>query len=150
MTRAFMHVVLGAAALLLACARPADAACTVSTTSVAFGTYDVFAATATDSTGVVSVRCDTRTTLSVQVGKGAAPTFLPRTLKQATTSLNYNLYQDSARTVVWGDGTGGTSAFSVTVNANVTRNQTLFARVPANQDVPAGAYTDTVVVTIVF
>ena len=52
--------------------------------------------------------------------------------------LNYNLYLNSARTTVWGDGTGGTSVLTVTLNANVTRNQTVFSRVPARQDVTSG------------
>lgn len=136
--------------MMLLVGRRAEAACTVSTTSVAFGTYDVFAPSATDSTGVVSVFCNVRTTVSVRLGTGSAAGFAPRTLKQGSVALSYNLFQDNARSVVWGDGTGGSSAFSVTVNANTTRNQTIFGRIPARQDVPSGPFSDTVVVTIVF
>ena len=86
---------------------PVEAACTVSTTSVNVGAYDVFAAVASDSTGIVTFRCDARTTVTVQLARGSAATFAPRTLRQGADVLNYNLYLNSARTTVWGDGTGG-------------------------------------------
>jgi spore coat protein U-like protein len=129
---------------------PVEAACTVSTTSIAFGTYDVLAASATDSTGVVTMRCTTKTTVTVQLDRGAATTFSPRTMKQASAVLTYNLYKETARTTIWGDGSGGSSAVTLTLNPNSTSNQTVFGRVPARQDVAAGAYADTIIVTIVF
>lgn len=140
---------MGALACLLS-AGEAEAACTVSTTGVAFGTYDVFATSADDANGSIRVRCDTASTVTVQIGRGSAPTFAPRAMRQGPLVLNYNLYRNSARTTVWGDGTAGTSTLVLSVNANQTRTQTVFGRVPALQDVPAGGYTDTVVVTIIF
>ena len=52
---------------------------------------------------------------------------------------------DPARTVVWGDGTDGSSLFAAP-EGNV--QALVYARIPAGQDVAAGAYTDTLVVTI--
>jgi spore coat protein U-like protein len=148
--RAVGRVVVAVVLLLGLWSSAAEAACTVSTTSVSFGTYDVFTATADDSTGTVSVRCDAATSVTIQIGRGSSPTFAPRTMTQGASALGYNLFRNNARTIIWGDGTSGTSTLVVSVNANQTRTQTIFGRVPARQDVPAGGYADTVVVTIVF
>lgn len=150
MSRYAIRALLLTVGMIAASGSRADAACTVSTTGVSFGSYDVFTGTANDSTGFVTFRCDARTTVTVRLDRGSSPTFAPRTLRQGATVLTYNLYRNTARTTIWGDGTAGTSELVVTVNANQTRTQTVFGRVPARQDVPAGAYADTVVVTIVF
>ena len=65
--------------------------------------------------------------------------------------LAYNLYLDAARTVVWGDGSGGTSVYA---NARPPNNQwvtvTVYARVGSGQDVTVGSYTDSIVATILY
>jgi spore coat protein U-like protein len=130
----------------------AQASCTISATSVSFGSYNVFNGTALDSTGTVTFRCNNQSfNISVALTRGASSTYSPRTMLKGAEALNYNLYRNAARTTVWGDGTSGTSQYT---NANPPNNSnvnlTVYGRIPAGQDVSAGGYSDTVTAVINF
>ena len=138
--------------LLLGAAVPARAACTISTTTLAFGSYNVFATTPLDSTGTVTYRC-TPIGLLIQISldRGGAPTFNPRRMLRGAEPLNYNLYRDAARTTIWGDGTGGTQIYSVIVTPPARPvDVPIYGRIPVGQDVTAGPYTNTITATINF
>ena len=130
----------------------AMAACTISTTPVNFGAYDVFSSVATDSTGTVTYNCGRGDrNITIALDRGGAPTFNPRRMLKVAEALNYNLYRDAARTTIWGDGTGGTQSYfdsNPPNNTNVT--VTIYGRVPAGQDVSVGLYTNSVAATINF
>ena len=64
--------------------------------------------------------------------------------------LNYNLYLDAARTSTWGDATAATSWFMESNATGKPVTLTVFGRIPPGQDVAAGIYTDTIIVTIQF
>ena len=152
--RAKRYLAAGGLALagVLAMALPASAAlCFLSTTGVSFGTYSVFTTTPLDSTGSVSIFCIGDASVTVALDRGGAPTFTPRRMLQGTEALNYNLYLDAARTKIWGDGTGGSQLY---VNSGVqslrTVTVTIFGRVPAQQDVSAGSYSNSITATINF
>jgi spore coat protein U-like protein len=109
---------------------------------------DSFSATPEDATGTIQIDCNPRENIQVTLSKGSSSTYTTRTLKNGTNALNYNLYRDSARTQIWGDGTGGSSIQS---NNNVrTRTYTTYGRAPAAQDASVGAYSDTIIVTVIF
>ena len=56
----------------------AEAACTLNTTSVAFGAYDVFNASPVDSTGTVTLRCAMMdVNITIKLSKGGASTDTP-------------------------------------------------------------------------
>jgi spore coat protein U domain-containing protein, fimbrial subunit CupE1/2/3/6 len=139
-------------ALLLAFAVRAEGACTVSATGVSFGTYNVFAASDNTSTGTVTYQCGNKDkNVEITISQGSSTTFLPRTLKKGTESLSYNLYLDAAFTSIWGDGGSGTGTYTIGNPPNNTDvNLTVYGRIPAQQDVSAGGYTDTVIATINF
>ena len=131
--------------------RVAEASCSTFTiTGVSFGTYNVFTAGATDSTGDIKYKCTAGQPISITLSKGAAPTFTPRTLLKGSETLDYNLFMDASRSVIWGDGTSPTSFYSDSNPPNGNVQVTIFARIPAGQDVTAGSYTDTVLATINF
>ncbi len=141
--------------VLAALAWPADAAaqCSVSATGVAFGSYDVFAATPRDSTGTVGYQCLLPLSVQITLSTGASATFTPRKMVKGAERLNYNFYRDAGRSLIWGDGAGGTSFYSGTVGAlqlGTTINVTVYGRIPPQQDVSAGTYTDTITATINF
>ncbi|HWP56552.1 MAG TPA: spore coat U domain-containing protein [Candidatus Acidoferrales bacterium] len=127
------------------------AACTISTQAINFGSYDVLSLTPRDSTGRVTYRCDRRDPITISLDRGGAATFNARRMLKGAEALNYNLFLDAARTLIWGDGSGGTTVHS---NPAPPRNQnvtvTVFGRIPAGQDVSAGTYTNTVTATIDF
>ncbi|MDO8684810.1 MAG: spore coat U domain-containing protein [Armatimonadota bacterium] len=138
-------------AVALAWPRTAMAVCTISTTPVSFGNYNVFSVTPLDTTGTVTYRCGTERNIRISLNRGGAATFNPRRMLKGSEALNYNLYRDAARTTIWGDGTGGTQVYfdaNPPNNQNVTVN--IFGRIPAGQDVTAGSYTNTITATIDF
>ncbi len=141
------------AAGALSAAATAEAACTISTTAVNFGSYNVFSASADNATGQVTYRCTAPRPplVTIQLDKGGAPTFNPRQMRMGSEILNYNLYLDSTRSTIWGDGTGGSQTYT---RANPPLNQNInvnvFGQIPAGQDVSAGSYGATVTATIFF
>jgi spore coat protein U-like protein len=138
--------------LLLSAVLPAHAACTISTTPLVFGAYNVFAVTPLDSTGSVTFRCGNQDKdVVITLDRGGAPTFNPRWMLNGSEQLTYNLYLDAARTAIWGDGTGGSQTFS-TFNPQNNRDVVvpIYGRIPAGQDVRAGTYTNSITATIQF
>lgn len=130
--------------------------CTISTAAVAFGNYDPIVANASsalDGTGTVTITCTLSDVVQVTLGQGAnadtgstdaAPA---RRMAKDTDHLSYSLFSDSGRTAIWGNdatvdvertGTGAADALTV------------YGRVSAGQNQPAGAYSDTVVATVTF
>ena len=78
-----------AAMLFLLIGIPAHAACTVTTTGVSFGAYDVFTAVPRDTTGTVTVSCTNNQRVPIVVSIGASPTsggFNPRQMLHARLS----------------------------------------------------------------
>lgn len=136
---------------ILLYATPSEAACTITTTPIAFGPYDVFAPAPTDSTGTVSFQCFINLNVTVSLSRGANPTFTPRTLRKKSERLDYDLFIDAARTTIWGDGTRGTQVYSNVSPPILTWvNLTIYGRIPPGQDVSAGNYTDTITAIVNF
>ena len=129
-----------------------EAACTISSTGVSFGTYDVFAPAPTDSTGSVVYDCDPADkNIRITLSTGSSGTFLPRELTNGLDQLAYNLFDDAALTSIWGDGTGGSNFYSIkNPHPQKPVALTIYGRLPPLQDVAAGAYTDSVVVMVDF
>jgi spore coat protein U-like protein len=135
--------------------------CTVSATSVAFGTYVPLQPGALIGTGTMTAICTVnshRNTLTVDLSAGESGSFTTRTLTTTAgtpTPLNYNLYLDAADTLIWGDGTGGSQANTVTItrhgnNNTITTNLTVYGAVAPAQDPAPGIYTDGITVSVNF
>ena len=126
--------------------------CTISATSVSFGTYDVFSTTDLTSTGSVTFNCHPKGPgIRVWLSKGLnAPTNAPRKMASGGNLLNYDLCQDANCSTRWGDSTYPTEYGPVDAPNNKDVTLTVYGRIPAGQDVPAGTYTDRVTVTIDF
>ncbi|MEK6806407.1 MAG: spore coat U domain-containing protein [Pseudomonadota bacterium] len=135
--------------------------CSASNASLSLGQYPSYSATPVDSSGVFTVTC-TRTggppdtDITVGLGPSANSGSIPnRQLRSASGAdvLNYNLYADASRLRVWGD-TEGVNTVTETIRlANKTSgslNFNIYARIDALQDVRAGLYSDSIVVTVSF
>jgi spore coat protein U-like protein len=156
--------------LALAClARHADAAtpvtatfpvtatitssCTVSGSSLNFGSAidPLSVSTPLDATSTLTVTCSSTTPYTVSLSAGAnaggASNFASRTMKSGSDTLAYQLYLDSGRSTVWGDGTASSSAKNGTGTGSA-QSLTVYGRLPSLANVVPGAYTDTVTVTI--
>jgi len=149
--RALLAAALLAAPLGLA---PAGA-CTITSPGVGFGAYDPQSAANDDSAGTVSVDCHPSVSSPiVALSAGQSGTFAGRTMTSGSYTLTYNLYSDSGRTIVWGDGTSGTATVTLTggsVSGGVRRfSRTIYGRVPGSQNVGAGSYGDTITLTVTF
>lgn len=120
--------------------------CTVSAQSVLFGNYDVFSSQPLDGAGNIGVNCSPGAsyTLSLSTGGGS---YSQRELAGSTQILYYNLYTSASRSVVWGDGIGGTGTVS---GSGESANHTVYGRIPAGQNLPVGSYSDTIIVTVTF
>jgi spore coat protein U-like protein len=120
--------------------------CTVSAQSVIFGNYDVFSVQPLDGAGNIGINCSPGAsyTLGLSTGSGS---YSQRKLANGAQILYYNLYTSPSRSVVWGDGTGGTGTVS---GSGESANHTVYGRIPAGQNLPVGSYADTIIVTVTF
>lgn len=137
------------------------ATCSVSATGVSFGTYIPSNANSTDITGTVTVTCGSTVneTISYEIalnpGVNSGSSFANRQMTNGITFLSYQLYTSSARTTVWGDGTGGTSTVSDSFRCNRCTNRkenyTDYGRLPGLQwNAAPGFYSDTITATVTF
>jgi spore coat protein U-like protein len=142
----FVHCVNAAPATQI---KPA-ASCTVnSAATLDFATGDALAANI-DQTSTIRIECSGRTPYSIglDAGAGAGATAAVRKLTGAAASVDYALYRDGARTMLWGD-TVGIDAEAATCSG-VAQTHTLYGRVTAQPTPVPGTYTDTITVTVTY
>lgn len=125
------------------------AQCTVTATNINFGNYDITSTTNATSTGTITVTCSNDTNVVISIGQSIYGGINPRKMKHTIYNdfLNYNIYQNAGMTIIWGDGTNGTSPMIVN---RIGRNKTYtyYGVLFAGQDVSAGNYTDSLTVTV--
>ena len=128
--------------------------CRVTTTPVSFGGYDSFSNFPTTSTGAIAVSCNNPANkpmpVTIAISSGVSGKFTPRQMKSATGvgRLNYLLFTDPARTIIWGDGTGGTSTVTSLVTKQTSLIATVYGMIPPRQNLSSGSYSDSLVVTV--
>lgn len=151
---------LGMSLLLTIAPLPAHAiaVCTVSAVGPIV-TYDPNNSLATNGAGNVTVNCSLIGIISllvayqIQFSTGSSNSFSPRTMNYLSNQLGYNLYTDAARSIVWGNGSPGTSVVSdgyLLGLGPVIRNYPIYLQIPPSQFVPAGVYNDTITITLVY
>lgn len=139
--------------------------CQINVSPPAFGTYDPVlrnASVSATGTGIVEVTC-TAGSAGVTIGLdlGANASGSSRRLKSGSNYLAYELYQPSSSspnaactfpgTTVWGTTGGYLFTPSGTPwSASSPQDFNVCGTVPGGQNVPPGAYTDTVVTTVNF
>ncbi|GEN12971.1 Spore coat protein U (SCPU) domain-containing protein [Myxococcus fulvus] len=150
---------LGVGALVLAglcLLAPGQARATCQIRSVVglnFATYTPIAPLPLDTAGSVTYQCLLQLTpMTIDLSPGHSGTHANRHMRgPSSNTLSYNLYVDAARLLVWGNGTSGTSRYGPVIPIlalDVT--VPIYGRIPAQQSVPAGAYSDTLVMTMTF
>lgn len=118
--------------------------------SVDFGTYSVFEVTPNNfGVGTIAISCQGGGgPFKVSLSTGQSHSFSARDMQSGASHLSYNLYTTAARSVVWGDGSGGSSALPA--GRNTTTRLDIFGQIPALQDAAVGTYTDSIVATVDF
>jgi spore coat protein U-like protein len=137
----------------------AAGSCRVATSGLAFGAFPAPNPANVDSTATLTVTCrgnpSASTPFTIALSQGNGGSFNPRTMASGTYSLDYNLYSDASHSTIWGDGTSGTSQVSGTIppgppNGSNTLNFTVYGRIPGNQNLAAGSYSDAITITIFY
>ncbi len=123
--------------------------CIIATTDLAFGSYPAVAAGPTVlATSTIQVTCQLGDTYTIGLDDGVNRAGSQRRMARTAAPvnyLNYNVFKDAARTVPWGDN-GGTRVDGI--GSGGVQSYTVFGQLPGAQVVPAGAYVDTVTVTV--
>ncbi|HXW10078.1 MAG TPA: spore coat U domain-containing protein [Steroidobacteraceae bacterium] len=127
--------------------------CLVSADDIDFGSYDGTAALTAD--GAVKVRCSNGLPFTIALSAGGG-SFTQRLLTDGTNDLEYNLYTAASFGTVWGDGTGTTVTVGDVgegMSATKELTHTVYGQLvnsAANQDAPAGSYSDLITVTVTY
>lgn len=150
------------AALMLTTASALGANCSVtSLPALSFGSYNPFSVTPLDITTVATITCTSNrgsgegVAITTSLTRGGAPSFSPRKMRNGVgNTLDYNLYTTTARTVIFGDGSPGTSTHSASGTASrfvpLVITDSIFGRIFAGQDPNVGTYSDTLIYTVTF
>ena len=112
--------------------------------AMAFGAYTGAAVT---SSATLNYTCSNALPVQISFDKGVnGASTATRLMKNASSTLSYQLYSDTARTTVWDDSA---NTISVT-GSGASATQTIYGQIPAGQYPTAGAYTDTVTITFTY
>jgi spore coat protein U-like protein len=121
-------------------------ACNVDVAPLSFGTINALEIHDTDSTTTITVTCPAATTYTATAGAGTG-SYAERQMTAAQGHLDYQLYTEASRSLVWGDGSAGTNTLAGTAGPTGD-TQTVYGRVPAQPLAIPGTYADTILVTI--
>ena len=129
--------------------------CIASGTSLNFGSAidPTSASVPLDTTATLTVQCTSTTPYSVALNAGTNAggnaNFTARSVRNGIKTLGYQLYTDSLRAVVWGDGTNLTAPV-VGLGTGSNQSLTIYGRLPSLTGAAPGTYTDTVTVTVTY
>lgn len=159
--RLLLQLFIVCASMCVALTARAAVTCSVSATGPAFGNYNPLNASPTLANGLVTVTCTllsgSTTTVNVvtSYSAGNSGSYANRSMLSGANVLHYNIYFDAAFTQIRGDGTGGSqtggATFTLTKTAPTDQaSGTIYGRMPAGQDVAAGNYSDTIILTVTY
>lgn len=129
--------------------------CRITVSGIDFGIYSALSPAPHNNIGNIEVRCVPggapgglpRVTMS----PGNSGNYLDRTLTSGQYELHYNLYTDVTRIRVLGDGSSGTVPFPPPrTRAFGLGRFPIYGAIPPGQRVPAGVYSDTLLIQVEF
>jgi spore coat protein U-like protein len=128
------------------------AACTVTATDLNFGAYSPRSQAPLQGQSTIDLVCGAPVTaeVSLDAGSGTGASTSNRRMEQdaGTDRLDYDLYQDPARTIHWGDRSGRDTLEVQMTGATVSIP--VYGRVPGGQRARDGTYSDTVTVRVIY
>ena len=127
--------------------------CTVAATPMAFGTPVAIGGANIDTTSTIALACTNGASYDVALDLGTNATGTQRYLSNGAATpvkIPYGVFRDAIRTSAWGS-TSGTDTSSGVAGTSGLVTLTAYGRIPSTAtSVGAGAYTDTVTVTVTF
>lgn len=102
-----------------------------------------------DSVSAIRVTCPPTVGYTVSLSFGDNPQGTQRRMNWNGNLINYNLYVDTTRTSIWGDGTGN-SVVSGGGGTGTEQRLSVYGRIQPKQSGPPGTYSDTITVTITY
>ncbi|MBE0434483.1 MAG: spore coat protein U domain-containing protein [Methylomicrobium sp.] len=129
-----------------------SAACSVNNPSLVFGSFSPLTDHTVDSTGNITVTCDSSSAYTIALSPGSSGTYNPRRMTSGGNTLGYNLYTDAGYSKIWGDGTGGSFPVDGGPALLGSRNHTIYGRIPLStqRGASVGSYSDSMTVTITY
>ncbi len=126
-------------------------ACAVTTSDLAFGSYDPTAIDPTDATANIVVACTPGTIFTVALDQGTTlgATITDRRMANGVDILRYQLFSDAARLNNFG-ATPGLDALPAQTSTATPAIIPVFGRVAPQQNVPPGEYRDVVTVSVTY
>jgi len=128
-----------------------NVACLVSASDLDFGNYNPNQPAPAQGTATITLRCSPGITAEIALDGGTTPgSTRSRKMSQesGTDRLDYDLYQDPARAVPWGDRPGR-DTLEVTTTGQVD-TVTVYGAIPGGQRPRDGSYSDTIGVTLLY
>lgn len=136
----------------LVSASAAGAPCRLDTVGgLNFGNYDPLSPTPLRSMGSIAYSCARGVGApEISISPGSSGSYASRAMRNPADPvlLLYNLFTDASCMTIWGDGSSGTT--TRIGSADKGQSFPVFGCLPALQDVAAGTFTDTVIVTFNF
>lgn len=122
--------------------------CELDVGALDFGRIGSLGSAPADAVGAVDVRCTAGTDYSVSMGLGSGPGVsdpAQRKMRNGPFLLDYGLYRDAARSLVWGEAPGQRASAT---GIGSTQRFNVYGRIHQGQDTQIGLYSDNVVVTV--
>jgi spore coat protein U-like protein len=131
--------------------------CTITAGAMTFASYDPTASVDNDATATITSTCTTggAAVITMSAGSraqaGSTDAIPLRAMfngsEGSPEDLDYYLYSDSAGGTVWGNTAGSGKAITADGTAQAF---TAYGRIPKNQTVGAGSFSDSVLVTLTY
>jgi len=125
--------------------------CRLTVPSFSFGIYDPLLANAAqpaDVSAVVTVTCTRNTGASLSFDTGLHGASHRSMAGSGAEGLHYDIYRDAAHSQIWGEGS---DAIHLTSKGTDQPQQlTVFGRIPPQQEVAPGAYSDVLTAAVDF
>ena len=121
--------------------------CSVSATTMNFGTYTGSLSTPGPTPMTVTCLILTSYTVSLNSGLGAGATTNTRKMTgPGSATLSYQMFQNSSRSTNWGNTVGTDTVAGTGISGAQTLQ--IYPQAAAGQTVPPGTYTDTITISV--
>ena len=130
--------------------------CTIGAGAMTFSSYDPSASSDNDATATITSTCTSGGAAKITMSQGGAsrpgstdtvPLRAMKTAGDFPEFLGYHLYTDDDRAIVWGNDDASGRAITADGSAQTF---TAYGRIPKEQVVGAGTFSDSVAVTLTY